>query len=112
MKKIYIFIQQYVTELILLLVGVIIMNFVKTVPYLNLLLVRPEIEFFLIFLLVMVLFSPRIKQTTFFIIITVFSLLVLFSLVQSKFLIEQMGNLLYAFLAIGFIQFLISLRKK
>lgn len=111
-QKMYIFIRQYIVELIILLIGIIVMSFIKTVPYLNLLLIRPEIEFFLVFVLIMVLFSPRVKHTILFIIITVFSLLALFSLAQSKFLIEQMGNVLYAFLVIGFIQFLISLRKK
>ncbi|OGK29805.1 hypothetical protein A3F29_01905 [Candidatus Roizmanbacteria bacterium RIFCSPHIGHO2_12_FULL_33_9] len=104
--------QDYITELVLLLIVIVAMNFVKSVPYINILLIRQEVGFFLVFLFVMFIFSPRVKHTVIFILGVVFSLLMFFSLLQSKFLTEQMGNVLYAFLLIGFIQFLFSLRKK
>lgn len=111
-QKIRKFIHDYITEIVLLMLGVMLISYAKTLPYVNLLLIRPEVEFFLVFLLIMILFSTKIKNTIFFILIVVFSLLFIFSLAQSKLLIEYMGNLLYAFLLIGFINFLVSLRKK
>jgi len=111
-RKIRTFVQDYITELVLLLIVIVAMNFVKSVPYINILLIRQEVGFFLVFLFVMFIFSPRVKHTVIFILGVVFSLLMFFSLLQSKFLTEQMGNVLYAFLLIGFIQFLFSLRKK
>lgn len=114
-KNIYdnmlIFMRQNILEMVLLLMGIAIMGFVKTVPYMNLLLIRPEVEFFLIFLLAILLFSSKVKHAVLLFLIIVFFLLVFFSLLQSKFLTEQMGNVLYAFLVIGYIQFLISLKK-
>lgn len=110
-STIRIFIQQYIVELVLLLIGIILIGFIKTLPYINLFLIRPGVEFFLVFLLLMFIFYPRVKHILFFIVISVFFLLVFFSFLQSKFLIEQMGDILYAFLVIGYIEFLISLKK-
>ena len=111
-RKIRTFVQDYMVELVLLLIVIGAMSFVKSVPYINILLIKQEVGFFLVFLFVMFIFSPRVKHTVIFILGVVFSLLMFFSLLQSKFLTEQMGNVLYAFLLIGFIQFLFSLRKK
>ena len=111
-RKIRTFVQDYMVELVLLLIVIGAMSFVKSVPYINILLIKQEVGFFLVFLFAIFIFSPRVKHTVIFILVVVFSLLMLFSLLQSKFLSEQMGNVLYAFLLIGFIQFLFSLRKK
>ena len=51
-RKIRTFVQDYITELVLLLIVIVAMNFVKSVPYINILLIRQEVGFFLVFLFV------------------------------------------------------------
>lgn len=110
-QKILALMHEYILEVVFVLAGIILINLVKTVPYINLLLIRPDVEFFLVFLLIIFVFFPKLKHVFFFILVSVFLLFLFFSLLQSKFLAEQMGNVLYAFLVIGYIRFLILLKK-
>ena len=108
-KNVRKFTETHQVELILTIVGFVIINFLRSIPYINLI-ISNGLGYLLAIVITLIIFKVNMRNIVILISVTFFLDVVTNSIGDLE-VAEQLGNMIYIFLVIAFIQFIYKIRK-
>lgn len=108
-KNVRKFTETHQAELILTIVGFVIINFLRSIPYINLI-ISGGLGYLLAIVITLIIFKVNIRNIVILISVTFFLDVITNSMGDLE-VSEQLGNMIYIFLVIAFIQFVYTIRK-